>query len=347
MSKISRREFLRLAALGLGSVALSRFLAACGPQSTPEALPTRSLPTITPIPASTEVSTATSTLASTLAPQATETMATSTMVPDLVVARNGDPEIMVRRAVAALGGMEKFVSQGQSVIVKPNICVASHTYQYAATTNPWVVGALVKLAFEAGARSVKVMDFPFGGTAAEAYVKSGIKEQVEAAGGEMMAMSGFKYVATQIPSGVFLKQTDVFDEILNTDVLIDVPIAKQHSMARLTLGMKNMMGVVRNRSALHRNLGQAIADLNTLVRPKLTVIDAVRILMANGPTGGNLNDVKQIDTIVASADIVAADSYAASFFGMQPDDLEYIKIGAAMGLGRSDLTNLKIEEFSV
>jgi len=345
MSKISRRDFLRLAALGLGGVALNRYLAACVSQPTPEAQPTRALPVATARQAPTLAS-AQATPASPTYEPATAA-GTSSSNPDLVVARNGDPETLVRRAIAALGGMEKFVPQGASVIVKPNICVASHTYEYAATTNPWVVGALVKMAFEAGARTVRVLDFPFGGTAAEAYVKSGIQEQVQAAGGEMMAMAGFKYVSTQIPSGKFLKQTDVFDEILNSDVLINAPIAKQHSMARLTLGMKNMMGVVHNRSALHRNLGQAIADLNSLIRPKLTVIDAVRILMANGPTGGNLNDVKQLDSIVASADIVAADSYATSFFGMQPGDLEYIKIGAEMGLGRSDLSSLKIEEFSV
>jgi len=95
---------------------------------------------------------------------------------------------MVRRALASLGGMDKFVPKGANVVVKPNICVAYHTYEYAATTNPWVVGALVKMCFEAGASSVKVMDFPFGGSAQEAYVKSGIKEQVEAAGGEMVSM---------------------------------------------------------------------------------------------------------------------------------------------------------------
>jgi uncharacterized protein (DUF362 family) len=103
---------------------------------------------------------------------------------------------------------------------------------------------------------------------------------------------------------------------------------------------------VRNRSALHANIGQRLADLSTLLRPQLTVVDAVRILMANGPTGGNLNDVKQLDTVLASADIVAVDSYATTLFGMQPDDIAYIKTAAAMGLGRSDLNNLKIEEVS-
>lgn len=262
----------------------------------------------------------------------------------MVVVRNGEPEALVRTAVAALGGMGLFVPKGANVFVKPNICVAYHTYEYAATTNPWVVGTLVKMCFEAGAASVKVCDYPFGGTAQEGYVKSGIKDQVEANGGEMVYMPGFKYVSAQVPNGLELKKTDVFDDILKADVIINVPIAKHHNSARLTLGMKNLMGVVRDRSSFHFNLGQRIADLSTLLKPKLTVVDAVRILVANGPTGGNLNDVQKLDTVIASPDIVAADSFATTLFGKQPDDIPYIKAAAAMGLGRSDLQNLRIQE---
>ena len=163
----------------------------------------------------------------------------------------------------------------------------------------------------------------------------------------MVYMTGLKYSSVPIPNGLELKKTEVFSDVLKADVIIDVPVAKHHGSARLTLGMKNLMGVVRDRSAFHLNLGQRIADLSTLIKPRLTIVDAVRILMANGPTGGNLNDVKKLDTIIASADIVAADSYAASLFGLQPDEIAYIKAAAAMGLGRSDLSNLRIEEFSV
>jgi uncharacterized protein (DUF362 family) len=262
----------------------------------------------------------------------------------MVVVRNGEPESLVRTALLALGGMELFVPRGANVFVKPNICVAYHSYEYAATTNPWVVGTLVKMCFEAGAASVKVCDYPFGGTAQEGYAKSGIKDQVEANGGEMVYMPGFKYVAAQIPNGIELKKTEVFNDILKADVIINVPIAKHHSSAHLTLGMKNLMGVVRDRAAFHANLGQRIADLSTLLKPKLTVVDAVRILAANGPTGGNLNDVQKLDTIIASPDIVAADSFATTLFGKQPDDIPYLKAAAAMGLGRSDLRNLRIEE---
>lgn len=265
----------------------------------------------------------------------------------MVVARGGEPEELVRRALAALGGMERFVRPGDDVIVKPNICVAYHTYEYAATTNPWVVGALVKLCLEAGARRVRVMDFPFGGAPEEAYVRSGIQEQVVAAGGEMEIMPRFKFVATEIPQGLDLRRCYIYDEVLNADVLIDVPIAKHHSLARLTLGMKNLMGVIRDRPMMHRNLGQRLADLTSRVRPALTVVDAVRMLMAHGPTGGNLDDVKKMDTVIASPDIVAADSYAATLFGLQPNDLAYVRAATAMGLGRSDLENLKIEEIAV
>jgi uncharacterized protein (DUF362 family) len=140
---------------------------------------------------------------------------------------------------------------------------------------------------------------------------------------------------------------EIYDDVLKADVLINVPVAKHHSLARLTLGMKNLMGVIKNRDPIHHNMGQRLADLTSRIHPILTVIDAVRILRDHGPTGGNLEDVQAMNTIIASPDIVAADSYAASLFGLKPDELHYIVAGAAMGLGRSDLENLKIEEVTV
>jgi uncharacterized protein (DUF362 family) len=267
--------------------------------------------------------------------------------PHLAVVRNGEPEELVRRALAALGGMERFVHDGDEVIIKPNICVAYHTYEYAATTNPWVVGALVQLCLEAGARRVRVMDQPFGGGPEEAYQRSGIAEQVKAAGGQMEIMSSFKFVSTEIPQGVDIKKWDLYEDALQADVLIDVPIAKHHNLARLTLGMKNLMGLISNRSGMHANIGQRLADITSRLQPALTIVDAVRILTANGPTGGNLDDVKILNTLIASPDIVAADSYAATLFGVKPDDLAYVRAGTTMGLGRSDLGNLKIEEIQI
>ncbi len=355
MNELSRRDFLKALSLVVGAVTAQQLIAACGkaPEipATPD-LPANPLPT--PRQASPTIeqpvpTQAPTTQSPTAVPQS-KAQPTPTLPlgsPDLVVARGGEPEILVQRALAALGGMEAFVPAGARVIIKPNICVAYHTYEYAATTNPWVVGTLVRLCLEAGASSVQVMDFPFGGSAQEAYTISGIEEQVKAAGGQMALMPGFKYVSMAIPDGKDLKKTDIFDDILKTDVLINVPIAKHHNLARLTLGMKNLLGVIRDRSAIHRNLGQRLADLTSLIRPTLTVVDAVRILTDHGPSGGNLNDVKQLDTVIISQDIVAADSYAATLFGMKPEDLAYIRAGAEMGLGRSDLANLRIEEIQV
>jgi uncharacterized protein (DUF362 family) len=130
-------------------------------------------------------------------------------------------------------------------------------------------------------------------------------------------------------------------------VLINVPIAKHHQDAKLTLGMKNLMGVMDNRLTMHTNMGQRLADLSSRIKPTLNVMDAVRMLMDWGPTGGALSDVKKLDTVIVSQDIVALDSYTSTLFDMQPDDLDYVRAATAMGLGRSDLGSLKIEEINL
>ncbi len=265
----------------------------------------------------------------------------------LAVARGGDPAAITRAAIAALGGIERFVRSGDEVIVKPNICVDYHPPEYAATTNPTVVATLVTLCLGAGARRVRVMDTPFGGTPESAYVVTGIGEAVRTAGGEMEVMSPVKFAKTPIPDGQDITEWEVYQDVLEADVLINVPIAKHHSLARLSLGGKNLLGVITKPNQIHRNLGQRVADLVSLVRPALTVVDAVRILTAHGPTGGSLNDVQQMDTVIASHDIVAADAWAATLFGLTGSDIGYVKAAAEMGLGRMELDGVKIEEISV
>ncbi|MCX7668870.1 MAG: DUF362 domain-containing protein, partial [Anaerolineae bacterium] len=268
----------------------------------------------------------------------------------LAVARGESlgPAELTRRAIAAIGGIERFVKQGADVIVKPNICNAYHGPEYASTTNPEVTAAIVELCLQAGAKRVRVMDFPFGGTAQKAYKTSGIAKAVEAVGGQMEVMSALKYRAVEIPNAQALSKTEIYGDILDADVIINVPIAKHHSMATLTLGLKNLMGTVKDRGAFHaKGQPQSIVDLATVVKPQLTVIDAIRILVANGPTGGDLNDVKQMNTVIASADVVAADAYAATLFGLSGADVAYIKIANERGLGTMDLDAIKIAEIGV
>ncbi|NLE44763.1 MAG: DUF362 domain-containing protein [Chloroflexi bacterium] len=267
--------------------------------------------------------------------------------PYLAVARGQDPTGITQAAMAALGGIERFVHSGDDVIIKPNICVSYHAPEYAVTTNPTVVATLVRLCLGAGARRVRVMDKPFGGAPEAAYAISGIAEAVQEAGGQMEIMSPVKYVETDIPEGRDLAAWKIYQDILDADVLINVPIAKHHSLARLTLGGKNFLGVIENANQMHRNLGQRIADLASRIRPTLTVIDAVRILVAHGPTGGNLDDVQLTNTIIASHDMVAADAWAATLFGLTGSDIDYVRAQAEMGLGTLDLSQIKIEEISV
>lgn len=349
MPALSRRQFLlRLAMLGGGMVA-GDLLAACAPAArlSPTSMPTTQ-PTVAP---ATQAPVPTS--APTL-PPSTATPVPATPVPSatptpayLVVARGDRPAEITERAIAALGGIERFVKRGAKVIVKPNICIADHTFEYGATTNPEVVATLVKLCLGAGAASVRVMDQPFSGTPDAAYARSGIAEAVRAVGGQMEIMAAMKYRDTPIPEGRDLKRWRVYGDILDADLVINVPVAKTHGIARLTLGGKNLMGVVLDRGSFHLNIGQRIADLVSLVRPALTVIDAVRIMVRNGPTGGSLDDVKMMNTVIASTDIVAADAYATRLFNRQPSEIAYIKAAAEMKLGTMDLSNVKIEELQV
>ena len=340
---LSRRDFLRLSALGLGTLAAGRLLSACSPApASATSAPVPASPLAATQAATQGVAAAASTATSSIAPAPTGSQAY------LAVAHGADPSAMVKAALASLGGIERFVKKGQDVIIKPNICTDYHPPEYATTTNPALVAALVTLCLGAGAKRVRVMDSPFPGiSATSAYAVSGIEEAVKAAGGEMEVMSPIKFAKFDIPQGKSIKTWQIYRDILETDVLINVPIAKDHSLARLTLGGKNMLGVIPNPENIHMDLGQRIADLVSRIHPKLTVVDAYRILMDHGPTGGSLNDVKQANMIIASHDIIAADAYGATLFGLTGADIPCIKKGAEMGLGTLDLSAVKVEEVNV
>ena len=327
MMEFTRRDFLRFSIAGLSAILAARFISACAP--------------LQPAPVPTQVA-----APSPVVPPQPETGPDAVKFPDIAVVKGGEPDTLARKTLELLGGMGRFVKKGDNVIIKPNIGPAMRTYEYAATTNPWLVAAVVKLCFEAGAGKVRVMDKPFSGSAESGFVNSGIREQVEKAGGVIELMSHLKYVSTDIPLGKDIKKWDIYEDILKADVLINMPIAKQHGSSRLTLGMKNLMGTINSAQMFHMNLHQRIADLASRVRPTLTIVDAIRILTANGPTGGNLKDVEKLDTVIAGTDIVAVDSYATSLFGLKPEDVPYIVIAAAMGLGSSNLDSLSIKEAS-
>lgn len=259
----------------------------------------------------------------------------------LAVAKGTSADSNVKRAVAAVGGMRRFVHGGDTVVIKPNI---AHPIapKYAVTTSPGVVASLVRLARAAGAGRVLVMDNSSGGAPSACYAASGVAAAVRAAGGTMVVMGvpGFK---TYTIPGHLLKKHPVYAAIVDADVLINVPIAKQHHSTGLTLAGKNMMGAIGNRSRLHQlGLSQSIAEINALLRPELTVIDAMRILVRNGPGGGRLGDVAVKNTVVACPDWVAADAYTTRLFGRSPAFVPYISAATRMGLGRGTLSGVSI-----
>jgi uncharacterized protein (DUF362 family) len=350
--QLSRREFLRLLTLvgGAASLASCRSKDVLLPTQTPVATSaptdkptahTEAIATEEPTSQTTETATATPRPKGQVLPHPDG-------LPYMSVVKGKDSASITEAAINAIGGIERFVKPGYDVIIKPNICVRYWSYEYAATTNPFVIGALVKMSLDAGAERVRVMDTPFTGGIAEAYKVSGIEDAVLAAGGEMEVMNTNKYIEADIPQGQAINSVKIYKDIIDADLVINVPIPKHHHTAGLTLGCKNLMGVVQNPGSFHSgNLHQCIADLFSLVRPALTVGDAIRVLMANGPNGGNLEDVKKVNTIIASHDCVTVDAYATRFFYRKPETIGFIRTAGAMGLGTYDLDAVQIEELTV
>ena len=265
--------------------------------------------------------------------------------PDLAVVQGPLPEKLVRAAIDALGGIKRFISRGDVVVVKPNIGW-DRVPEQAGNTNPEVVAAVVRLCYEAGAKKVKVFDRPVNDPR-RCYVQSGIEAAARAAGAEVSFMDDRKFRDMAI-NGLALKTWPLYSEIFEADKVINVPIAKHHGLAKLTLSMKNWMGMMGgSRRMIHQKLDESLVDLAMKAKPCLTVLDAVRILTDNGPQGGDLKDVKKLDTVIAGVDQVAIDAYGATPFGIKGSDLGYVRLAAEHKFGVMDLGKLKIRKIQI
>jgi len=263
--------------------------------------------------------------------------------PDLAVVHGPAPDRIVRAAVDALGGIRRFIAKGDVVVVKPNIGWDRKPEQ-AATTNPEVVATLVRLCLEAGAAKVKVFDRTCNDPR-RCYVQSGIEAAARAAGAEVSFVDERRFREVKIPGGVAVQSWPIYIDLLEADKVISAPIAKHHGLARLTLAHKNWMGVMgENRGRIHQRLDVTLVDISTVIRPSLVLLDAVRVLTANGPQGGSLGDVKRLDTVIAGTDPVAIDAYGATLFGLTGADLGCVREGARRGLGVMDLGRLTIRK---
>ncbi|HTG80993.1 MAG TPA: DUF362 domain-containing protein [Geobacteraceae bacterium] len=261
--------------------------------------------------------------------------------PVVAVAEGANHAQTTRNAIAALGGIGRFVKPGATVVVKPNMGW-DRSAEQGANTHPEVVRAVVEECLKAGAKKVKVFDRTCNDER-RCYVNSGIEPALKGLKNvevKHLESERFRKVAL---NGKVIKEWELYGEALSADVYINVPVAKHHGLAKLTLGLKNVMGIMGgNRGSIHKNIDVALADINAVFRPHLTIIDATRILTAHGPQGGDLKDVKVLNKVIASTDIVAADAYATTLFGLKPEDIAVTVAAHRRGIGEMDLKKVRI-----
>jgi uncharacterized protein (DUF362 family) len=268
------------------------------------------------------------------------TVAIDAGLPEMTVIQGGDPEQLARQAIDELGGIHRFVSRADVVLVKPNIGW-DRTPEQAANTNPLIVAEIVRQCWNAGAKKVIVTDVSCN-EPRRCFQRSGIADAARGEGAEVILpdLSRFKDIDLQ---GDVLREWPVFEPFVNADKIINVPIAKHHSLTGTTLGMKNWYGILGGpRHQLHQKINESLADLADFMRPTLTIIDCYRVLMRNGPTGGNLEDVVLKKTLVAGTDPVALDAYVAkAYWNLEVSALPYLQMAAQRGLGTYEFEKIR------
>ncbi|MFC1481671.1 DUF362 domain-containing protein [Candidatus Neomarinimicrobiota bacterium] len=266
--------------------------------------------------------------------------------PHVVWIENGEPEALVQAAVAAFGGLQTFISKGDKVVIKPNIGW-DRAPAYAANTNPDLVAEVVRLCLAAGARQIKVLDHSTN-NAIRSYRNSQIEAKAKAAGAKIVQVREQRFRDVNLPEGKVLKSWPIYGEYLDADKVINIPVAKHHSMCKVTLGLKNLMGAMGgNRGEIHNGFSTKLADITSHILPTITIIDGYRIMTGNGPTGGSLADVKEARTLIMSDCTIAADVTGVGLFGLKPQDVGYLREMMGRGKQKYDLDNLQVKRISL
>jgi uncharacterized protein (DUF362 family) len=260
---------------------------------------------------------------------------------------SGEPATATKKALEAVGGISRFVEKGQRVVLKPNMSFA-RTPDFGATTHPSVVATVAQACVEAGASQVLVLDHTLQ-RAELCLERAGIREACRNIPGvHVLALQDRKFFREiRIPQGKVLDRVEVMKEVLDDSVLINIPVAKSHSTTGVSLGMKGLMGLIWDRESFHSqfNINQALADLATVIKPRLTILDATRALVSGGP--GGPGEVKKTNLVIAGMDPVAVDSYGVTlvpwywqnFKGRQ---VEHLLIAHQRGLGKIDVDQLRL-----
>ena len=260
---------------------------------------------------------------------------------------SGDPVTATQKALQALGGISRFVKKGQRVVLKPNMSF-TRIPEFGATTHPQVVATVAQACMEAGAQQVLVLDHTLH-RAELCLERTGIREACkDITGVHVLALQERKFFREiKVPQGKVLERVEVMKEVLDSSVLINIPVAKSHSATGVSMGIKGLMGLIWDREIFHSqvNMNQALADLATVIKPQLTILDATRALTSGGP--GGPGEVKKPNLIIAGIDPIAVDSYGVSvvpwygqtFKGRQ---VEHLLLAHQRGLGKIDTEQLSV-----
>ncbi len=260
---------------------------------------------------------------------------------EIAISEGKDYETITRNVIDGLGGISRFVKKGDVVVIKPNIGW-DRKPEEAANTHPLVVKAIAEECLKAGAKKVKVFDRTCNDPR-RCYISSGMQEALgNIKGVELKHLDSEKYKKYHL-NGLYIKDWELYEEALNCDVYINVPIAKHHGLTGLTLALKNIMGIMGgNRGYIHREIEEALCDFNSFVKIHLHIIDATRILLRNGPQGGGVKDVKVLNRLIASTDPVLADAYATTLFGIKPEDISITKRAYERALGEININKARL-----
>ena len=260
---------------------------------------------------------------------------------------SGDPGAATRKALEILGGISRFVKRGQKVVLKPNMSFARPP-ESGSNTHPDVVVAVARASIEAGASQVLVLDYTLG-RPEPCLERSGIREACKNIKNVYVLAPHEKkfFKEIKVAQGKAMDRIEVLKDVLESDVLISLPVAKSHSATGISMGLKGLMGLIWDRQSFHDkyNINEAIADMASVIKPHLTLLDATRALVSGGPAGPG--EVVKPNLVIAGTDPVAVDSlgvsvapwYGQNFKGKQ---VEHLLAAHQRGLGEIDPERLKI-----
>jgi uncharacterized protein (DUF362 family) len=258
------------------------------------------------------------------------------------IVKSPDRVKAVDKAIELLGGIERFVKPGEMVAIKPNVAFASPP-MLSATANPQLVAEVVRLCYSrARARKVIVTDNPINDPVS-CFTLSGIGKAAEASGAKVILPKPHLFKHTTLKGGRLIKDWPIFYEpFAKADKLIGIAPIKNHHRAGASMSMKNWYGLLGGRrNIFHQDINTIIAELATMVKPTLVILDGTEVMMTNGPTGGSASDLKRTNTLIASTDMVAADSYGCGLLNLKVSDLPYLAKAESAGAGTADYESLK------